>query len=187
MKLTSLAIALTLALGSSQIALAEDTKKSKEKKKDQTIAQMIEKKTATLGLFDFYQDKKTGETLMLLDESQLDIPFLHFAQTVDGLADAGHFRGGYRGAKIIEFRRYFDRVDIVTKTSRYQFDENNPISRAKDANISESVLASLKIEKVEDGQIALKVDKLFLSEALHKVSPWARVDDKKAKVNRLPE
>ena len=181
MKLTSLAIALTLALGSSQMAFAEDAKKPKAKKKDQTIAQMIEKKTETLGLFDFYQDTKTGETLMLLDESQLDTPFLHFAQTIDGLADAGHFRGGYRGEKIIEFRRYFDRVDIITKTSRYQFDENNPLSRAKDANISEAVLASLKIEKVEDGQIALKVDKLFLSEALHKVSPWARAGDKKAK------
>lgn len=181
MKLTSLAIALTLALSTSQYALADDDKKDKAKKKEQTIAQMIEKKTATIGLFDFYQDKKTGETLMLLDESQLDTPFLHFAQTIDGLAEAGHFRGGYRGEKIIEFRRYFDRVDIVTKTSRYQFDENNPISRAKDANISEAVLASLKIEKVEDGQIALKVDKLFLSEALHKVSPWARADDKKAK------
>jgi hypothetical protein len=181
MKLTSLAIALTLALGSSQMAFAEDSKKPKAKKKDQTIAQMIEKKTETLGLFNFYQDTKTGETLMLLDESQLDKPFLHFAQTIDGLADAGHFRGGYRGEKIIEFRRYFDRVDIITKTSRYQFDENTPLSRAKDANISEAVLASLKIEKIEDGQIALKVDKLFLSEALHKVSPWARVDDKDAK------
>ncbi|PKI12988.1 zinc-dependent metalloprotease [Colwellia sp. 12G3] len=181
MKLTSLAIALTLALGSTQIAFADDEKKEKPEKKDQTIEQMIEKKTATIGLFDFYQDIKTGETLMLLDESQLDTPFLHFAQTVDGLADAGHFRGGYRGDKIIEFRRYFDRVDIITKTSRYQFDAKNPLSRAKDANISEAVLASLKIEKVENGQIALKVDELFLSEALHKVSPWARVDDKDAK------
>ena len=181
MKLTTLAIALTVALGSNQLAFADDAKKAKAKKKDQTIAQMIEKKTETLGLFNFYQDKETGETLMLIDETQLDTPFLHFAQTIDGLADAGHFRGGYRGDKIIEFRRYFDRVDIVTKTSRYQFDEKNAISRAKDANISEAVLASLKIEKVENGQIALKVNKLFLSEALHKVSPWARAGDKKAK------
>ena len=131
MKLTSLAIALTLALSANQVAFAADDKKSKSKKKDQTIEQMIEKKTATLGLFDFYQDKKTGETLMLLDESQLDTPFLHFAQTVDGLADAGHFRGGYRGEKIIEFRRYFDRVDIVTKTSRYQFDEKTLLAVLK--------------------------------------------------------
>ncbi|RHW76839.1 zinc-dependent metalloprotease [Colwellia sp. RSH04] len=183
MKLTSLTMAVAVALASSQMAYADDSKKSdkKDKKEEKTIAQMIEKRTATEGLFNFYQDKKTGDTLMLIKEEQLDTPLLHFAQTVDGLADAGHFRGGYRGVKIIEFRRYFDRIDIVTKTPRYLFDENNPISRAKDANISEAVLASLKIEKEEDGQIALKVNKLFLSEALHKVSPWARVNDKNAK------
>jgi len=183
MKLTSIALSLTLALAFSQNTFAYDDKKSKtkDKKKDQTLAQMIEKKTATLGLFNFYQDKKTGDTLMVIKEDQLNTPFLHFAQTIDGLAEAGHFRGGYRGGKVIEFRRYFDRIDIVTKTARYQFDENNPISRAKDANISEAVLASVKIEKEQDGEIALKVNKLFLSEALHKVSPWARVNDKKAK------
>ena len=181
MKLTTLTLALTLALSTSQYALADDAKKSKDKKKEQTIEQMIANKTPTIGLFDLYQDKKTGETLMILDESQLNTPFLHFAQTIDGLADAGHFRGSYRGEKIIEFRRYFNRIDIITKTSRYQFDESNPISRAKDANISEAVLASLKIEKVEEGKIALKVDKLLLSEALHKVSPWLRAGDKNAK------
>ena len=183
MKITSLTLAITLALSSSQLAFAADDKKSKDKKKkeEQTIAQMIEKKIATEGLFDFYQDKKTGDTLMLLNEDQLDTPFLHFAQTIDGVSDVGHFRGGYRGGKIIEFRRYFNRIDIVSKTQRYKFDESNPISRAKEANISEAVLASVKIEKEQDGQIALKVNKLFLSEALHKVSPWARAGDKNAK------
>ncbi|QBG37828.1 zinc-dependent metalloprotease [Litorilituus sediminis] len=183
MKLTSLSLAVTIALSASQLAIAADEEKSKDKDKkaDKTIAQMIEKKTATEGLFNFYQDKETGDTLMLLKETQLDTPYLHFAHTVDGLSDAGHFRGGYRGVKVIEFRRYFDRIDVVTKTPRYLFDENNPISKAKDANISEAVLASLKIEKEEDGQIALKVNKLFLSESLHKVSPWARANDKNAK------
>jgi len=183
MKLTSLTLALALAVANSQSTFAFDDEKpkSKEKKEEKTLVQMIKDKKATLGLFDFYQDKKTGDTLMLIKETQLNTPFLHFAQTIDGLAEAGHFRGGYRGGKVIEFRRYFDRIDIITKTARYQFDENSPISRAKDANISEAVLASVKIEKEEDGEIALKVNKLFLSEALHKVSPWARADDKKAK------
>lgn len=182
MKFTSLTLAITLALTSSQLAFADDDKKSKSKKDEKkTIAQMIEKKIATEGLFDFYQDKKTGDTLMLINENQLDTPFLHFAQTIDGPSDVGHFRGNYRGGKIIEFRKYFNRIDIVAKTQRYQFDESNPISRAKDANISEAVLASIKIEKEQNGQIALKVNKLLLSEALHKVSPWTRVGDKNAK------
>jgi len=184
-KLTAISIALLLALGSSN-ALAADDKKSKKDKKKETIASMIKDKVHTQGLLNFYQDKKTGDTLLLLNENQLDTPILYFAHTVDGLSDAGHFRGGYRDNKIIEFRRYFNRIDIITKTPRYLFDENNPISRAKDANISEAVLATLKIEKEEKGQIALKVDSLFLGEALHKVTPWVRAGDKSAKKRFKP-
>ena len=55
MKLSTLALALTLALRTSQYALADDAKKSKDKKKEQTIEQLIAKKTPTIGLFDFYQ------------------------------------------------------------------------------------------------------------------------------------
>ncbi|MGB0835051.1 MAG: DUF5117 domain-containing protein, partial [Psychrobium sp.] len=172
MKLTTLSLALLLAVGASQPAFAADAKKSKSDKKDTSLASMIKEKEETKGLFNFYQDKKSGEMLMVLNDDQLDTPILHFAHTVDGLLDAGHFRGGYRGVKIIEFRRYFNRIDIITKTPRFLFDENNPISRAKDANISEAVLASLPIKKEEDGKILLNVNKLFLGESLHRVSPW---------------
>jgi len=180
-KLTGISLALILICSGINVAESADKKKSDKKEKKQNLTEMIADKIETQGLFNFYQDKKTGETLMLINEGQLDTPFIYFAHTVDGPLDAGHFRGGYRDNKIIEFRRYFDRIDIVTKTHRYLFDKNNPLSKAKDANISEAVLASLKISKEEKGQIVVKVNDLFLSEALHKVSPWAKVDDKKAK------
>ena len=174
MKLTTLSLALLLAVGASQSAFAADAKKPKSDKKDATLASMLEEKEETKGLLNFYQDKKSGEMLMVLTEDQLNSPIMHFAHTVEGLLDAGHFRGGYRGNKIIEFRRYFDRIDIITKTPRFLFDENNPISRAKGANISEAVLASLPIKKEEDGKILVNVNKLFLGESLHRVSPWPR-------------
>lgn len=185
MKLTAISVALMLAL-SSQSALAADEKKSKKDKKSKSIASMIKDKSHTAGLLNFYLDEKTGKNLLVLEESQLNTPILYFTHTVDGLADAGHFRGGYRDNKIIEFRRHFDRIDVITKTPRYLFDENNPLSRSKNANISESVLASLKIEKSEKGKIALKVDSLFLGEALHKVSPWINPNDKRAKKRFKP-
>ena len=181
MKLTTLSLALLLAVGASQPAFAADAKKSKSDKKDATPASMLKEKEETKGLLNFYQDKKSGEMLMVLTEDQLDSPIMHFAHTVEGLLDAGHFRGGYRGNKIIEFRRYFDRIDIITKTPRFLFDENNPISRAKGANISEAVLASLPIKKEEDGKILVNVNKLFLGESLHRVSPWPRTGKAAAK------
>ncbi|WP_105188695.1 zinc-dependent metalloprotease [Pseudoalteromonas sp. T1lg48] len=177
MKLSTLTLALSLALGS-QASLAKD---KKEKEKTKTLAQTTAEHILYDGVFDFYQDPKSGDNLMVITEAQLNKPYVYFAHTVDGVTDAGHFRGAYRETKLIEFRRYFDRIDIVSETPRYQFNADSAIARAAEANISEAVLASLPIEVEENGQIAFKVDQLFLSEALHKVSPWSNPDDKDAK------
>ena len=176
MKLTTITLALSLALGGH--AFAADKKDDKESK---TLSEMIKGQTEFAGIFSLYQDEKTGKHLMVINESQLNTPFVYFAHTVDGVTDAGHYRGAYRETKLIEFRKYFDRIDIISKTPRYKFDENSAISKASDANISEAVLASIKIEKEEGGKIAFNVNKLFLSEALHKVSPTPNPADKNAK------
>ena len=176
MKITNIALALSLAFAMNGHA----AEAKKEEKKPKTLAEMIKDKSEFAGVFSIYQDAKTGDNLMVIDQSQLDTPFVYFAHTVDGVTDAGHFRGAYRETKLIEFRKYFDRIDIISKTPRYKFDENSALARSADANISEAVLASIKIEKEEDGKIAFNVDKLFLSEALHKVSPWANPKDKDA-------
>ncbi|USD28395.1 zinc-dependent metalloprotease [Pseudoalteromonas sp. SCSIO 43201] len=175
MRKTALSIALALTFASAP-SFAKKDKKEEEK----TIASLIENKTSIDALFPLYQDNKTGEYLMQLNASQLNTPFLYFAHTVDGVTDAGHYRGGYRETKLIEFRRHFDRIDIISKTPRFVFDHNSAIANASDANISEAVLASIKIEKAEDDKILFKADKLFLSESLHKVSPWKRANDKNA-------
>ncbi|MEL0656859.1 zinc-dependent metalloprotease [Pseudoalteromonas issachenkonii] len=176
MKLTTITLALSLAFGSH--VFAADKKDEKESK---TLNEMIKGQTEFAGIFSLYQDEKTGKHLMVINESQLNTPFVYFAHTVDGVTDAGHYRGSYRETKLIEFRKYFDRIDIISKTPRYKFDESSAISKASDANISEAVLASIKIEKEEDGKIAFNVNKLFLSEALHKVSPTPNPADKNAK------
>ncbi|WOC26188.1 zinc-dependent metalloprotease [Pseudoalteromonas sp. N1230-9] len=177
MKITNIALALSIAFAINGHALAA----KKEEKKPETLAEMIKDKTEYSGIFTLYQDKKTGENLMVIDRSQLDTPFVYFAHTVDGVTDAGHFRGAYRETKLIEFRKYFDRIDIISKTPRYKFDQHSALARSADANISEAVLASIKIEKEENDKIAFNVDKLLISEALHKISPWPNPDDKNAK------
>ncbi|MCC5855762.1 MAG: zinc-dependent metalloprotease [Idiomarina sp.] len=141
---------------------------------EKTYESQIEGFEAREGLFNFYRNEKSGELMMSISEEQLNRPFIYFAQTVDGVLEAGHFRGGYRDTKIIEFRRYYNRIDIVQRPVRYQFDESSALSRAADANMSTSVLATINIKHEEDGRILLNADDLFLSEALHKVSPFTR-------------
>ena len=184
MKKTILTLAMSLALAAPGALYATEAKAPADSSKDakpQTFSSIIADKKAISGLFTIYLDEKTGENLLVVTEAQLNKPFLYFAQTLDGVTEAGHFRGAYRETKLIEFRRYFDRIDVISKTPRFHFDENSALSRAADANISEAVLASIKIEKQEQDKLLLKADKLFLSEDLHKVSPWANPNDPNAK------
>ena len=159
-------------------AFAEDKAKKKDDKKKETLTETLKKKTAFEGFLPVYQDKKTGNSLLVIEQDQLEKPFLYFAQTVDGALDAGHFRGGFRQHRLIELRRVFDRIEVVATTPRYYFDPENAISKAAEANISEAVLVSAKIVKEEDGKIAIKLDDLVENEKLHRVAPMPAADPK---------
>ena len=184
MKKNLLTLAMAVALATAGPLSASESKADAASNKDSkaaTFKSMIADKTVIAGLFTLYVDEKTGENLLQLTADQLDKPFLYFAQTLDGVTEAGHFRGAYRETKLIEFRRYFDRIDVISKTPRFHFDAESALSRAAEANISEAVLASLKIEKQEQDKFLVKADSLLLSEALHKISPWANPNDPNAK------
>lgn len=121
MKFTNISLVLALVISGSSTAYAADKhKKDNKNKKNKTLTELLKNKVVAKGLLTFYQDKKTGENLMLLNNNQLNTPILYFAHTVDGVTDAGHFRGAYRETKIIEFRRYFNRIDIISKTARHK-------------------------------------------------------------------
>lgn len=148
-----------------------DEKEGEEAEK--TYADIVAELQAQEGLFNFYRDADSGETMLSLSADQLDTPFIYFAQTMDGVLEAGHFRGSFRQTNLIEFRRHYNRIEVVTWNPRFVFDQNNPLSRAAEANRSESVLAVLDIEADDDGRVLVKADPLFKSQALHRVAPWA--------------
>ncbi|WP_100644023.1 zinc-dependent metalloprotease [Alteromonas facilis] len=175
MKATTIAAAISLAICSST-AFAEE--KKDEAKEEKTLTQILETKSAFDGFLPIYQDEKDGSSLLVIDPSQLDKPFLYFASTVDGPVAAGHFRGGFRDYRLIEMRRDFDRIEFVAKTPRYYFDPENAISKAADANISEAVLVSAKIEHEDDGKIAIKLDDVVTNENLHRIAPMPADDPK---------
>ena len=171
-------------------AMAEEKGKKADKKKEKTtLAETLKKKTAFDGFLPIYQDKKTGDSLLVIEQAQLDKPFLYFAQTVEGALDAGHFRGSFRQHRLIELRRVFDRIEVVAMTPRYKFDSDNAISKAANANVSEAVLVSTKIVKEEDGKIAIKLDDIVENEKLHRISPMPsadpKADKKRFKVGKL--
>ena len=133
----------------------------------------VEKSIAHEGLFTIYQDTTDGSTKMAIHEDQLDKEFIYFGMSQDGVLEAGHFRGNFRDNKIVKVRRYFDKIEFVHVNNRYWFDEDSPLSRASNANISDALLFSGKITAENDstGMLLIDADPLFLSESLHQIKP----------------
>jgi hypothetical protein len=138
-----------------------------------TIASIIGKCKAYPGLFNLYQDEKDGTTYMLIKKEQLDKEFIYFTHIVDGVLDAGNFRGNFRDNKVFSIRRYFDKIEFISVNTNFYFDPTNALARAAGANIGHSVMISEKIEAEdkEKGEILIKAEKVFLSEDFAPVKP----------------
>lgn len=165
-------IASTMITSTSLAAEGKPPKKESKK----SIAELIKDKTEFEGFLDFYQDPKTGSMMLALDESQFNKPFLYHTHTVNGVLDAGHFKGAFRTSRLLEFRKAFDKIEVVSTTPRYLLDSESAIARSEGTNISPAILDAIKIEAYdkEKGRYLIKVDGLLLSETLEKVSPYPR-------------
>jgi len=120
-----------------------------------------------------YRDTITGSLQMIVKEDQIGKEFIHFNQVADGVLDAGRFRGAYGGSKVFKVKKYFNKLEFVTQNNSFYFDPENAISKAKEANMSEGNMASVKIEAYdkEKGLYLIKADGLFLKETFSQIKP----------------
>lgn len=149
-----------------------DDEKEK-KKKDKFIKDVVKDHEALDGIFKLYRDPKTGSLMMEIGEDQIGKEFIYTSQTADGVLEGGHFRGQYRGQKVIKISKHFNKIEFTEENPYFYFDPTNNLSRAKDANISPASLFVQKIKaKSEDGKrYLIAVDKLFKTEALQQIKP----------------
>lgn len=151
-----------------------------------TIAEKTKGMIAMPGIFKLYQDTNTGEVFFKINADQLNKEYIHFTYTENGVVEVGHNRGSYRGSRIISFKRRYNQIDVIQNNTNYYFDPNNEVSKAADANISNSILASEKII-ASDSQEAyiISADALFLSDKLHDINPGGRGPRKGFKLGRI--
>ncbi|AXG71086.1 Met-zincin [Kordia sp. SMS9] len=147
-----------------------DPKKKSNKK---SIADLTKKSKKMEGLFTVYQDTITGTLQMVVSKDQLEKEFIYFSQISDGVAEVGAFRGAYRGAKIFTVKKYFDKIEFVGKNNAYYFNPESALAKAANANISEGVMASVKIEATDEekGLYLIKADGIFLKETFSQIKP----------------
>ena len=145
---------------------------AEKKAKEKTIADFTKSCKKVEGLFTIYQDTINGSIKMVVSEDQINKEFIYFSQIADGVLDAGRInRGAYRGSKVFKIEKYFDKIEFVTQNTSFYFDPESPISKSKDANISNGNMASLKVEFHDKKQnlYLIKADDLFLSETLSQI------------------
>ena len=145
MKKIKLFVVLSLFTLNTVIAQNNDTKITDKKKdeKSKTLEDFIKSSKKIEGLFDIYQDTITGQVQMLIREDQLNKDYIYGSQIADGVVRTAGFRGQYKDEKILNFKKFFNKIEISAVNSNFYFDENNPLSKSKDANISNSLISSI--------------------------------------------
>ncbi len=173
MKKIKLFLVLSLFTLNTVIAQNNDTKITDKKKdeKSKTLEDFIKSSKKIEGLFDIYQDTITGQVQMLIREDQLNKDYIYGSQIADGVVRTAGFRGQYKDEKILNFKKFFNKIEISAVNSNFYFDENNPLSKSKDANISNSLISSVKIKYFDKKKNAYLIDAdgLFISELLTRI------------------
>ena len=173
MKKIKLFLVLSLFALNTVIAQNNDTKIADKKKdeKSKTLEDFIKSSKKIEGLFDIYQDTINGQVQMLIREDQLNKDYIYGSQIADGIVRTAGFRGQYKDEKILNFKKFFNKIEISAVNSNFYFDENNPLSKSKDANISNSLISSIKIKYFDKKKNAYLIDAdgLFISELLTRI------------------
>ena len=154
---------------------------NKKEEKDDGLEAFLEDLTYFEGLIDVYRNDEDGKVYFLIKKDQLEKEFIYFAHILDGIVEAGTWRGNYLDNGIIKFIKYFDQIRIDRVNTAYVFDETNPLSKSKNANISNSLIDSLKIQKTSETEdkFLIEVTSLLLSENLSKITVAPYKEDPK--------
>ena len=145
----------------------------KPKPKGKSIKDLTKSSKKIEGLFTMYRDTVTGTLQMVISDDHLDKDYIHFNQVSNGVVDAGRFRGAYGGSKVFRVKKYFNKIEFVSQNTSFYFDPESAISKSKDANTSEGIMATVKIEAHDkkQGLYLIKADGLFLKETFAQVKP----------------
>ena len=181
-KFLSLALLMCAFIAPQHIEAQRKKKKKKDKTeavavkpkpKGKSIKDLTKSSKKIEGLFTMYRDTITGALQMVISDDHLDKEYIHFNQVSNGVIDAGRFRGSYGGSKVFKVKKYFNKIEFVSQNTSFYFDPENAISKSKDANTSDGIMAAVKIEAHDkkEGLYLIKADGLFLKETFTQVKP----------------
>ena len=125
------------------------------------------------GFFTLYSKR---ENLYLeLKPEQLDQSILGIFSLARGIGQNGVIGGLPVNDRLIEFHRAGDHILVMEQNTRFTAPNGSPLEKARDLSMGGSVIASLKIESVQDSTKAVLVDLApFLVSDLPDIGEWMR-------------
>jgi hypothetical protein len=141
-----------------------------------TIESLTENSDRHDGLFTFFVDRDKGTVRMLIGKDQLGQEYVYVATVRDAPTITGQFRGNvgeWTKNSMIQLRRHFGRIEFVEQNVAFHFDEDNPLSRSADANISPAIIAvaDIEAEDEESGAVLIDIGPVFLTESFVQLKP----------------
>ena len=161
-----------LILFCSLIFADEEIKENDNEKDEDSFETFIKDLKLYEGLLDVYRNTDDGKIYLLIKKNQLDKEFIYFAHILDGIVKAGSWRGNYLDNGIVKFTKYFDQIRLERINTAYIFDQDNPLAKSNSANISNSLIDSLKIEhsSKDKDKYLVEITSLLLSQNLSKIT-----------------
>jgi hypothetical protein len=138
-----------------------------------TIASVTKTSRKVDGLFSLYQDTANGSLHMVIKKDQLGKEYIYFMHVVDGVTSAGSFRGAFANNNVFSIRKNYSKIEFVTQNTAFYFESSSPLARAASANISPAVVSVQDIVAEDSDSYLVKVDDIFLTEALAQIKPAA--------------
>tara|TARA_Y100000591_G_scaffold329622_2_gene358579 strand:+ start:1625 stop:4117 length:2493 start_codon:yes stop_codon:yes gene_type:complete len=144
-----------------------------EEEKETYIKDLVEDYEEFLGFFVTYRDPESNQIFLKVSKDQLKKEFIYFAHVINGVASTGKVKGSYTDEGIFKIEKDFNKLRFSRVLTNYYFDDDNPLSKSKGANISDSTFQVVDIlaENEEENEYLIEITGLLLSETLTPILP----------------
>ena len=144
-----------------------------EEEKETYIKDLVEDYEESLGFFVTYRDPESNQIFLKISKDQLKKEFIYFAHVINGVASTGKVKGSYTDEGIFKIEKDFNKLRFSRVLTNYYFDDDNPLSKSKGANISDSTFQVVDIlaENEEENEYLIEITGLLLSETLTPILP----------------
>lgn len=141
------------------------------KTKKAGITDKVKSSKKTDGLFTIYQDTVTGSVQLYIKKKQLGKEFIYQSFSMGGPTTLFLNQNMIRTTWLFTIKKSFDKIEFSQVNTNFYYDPKNPVSKAANVDVGESVFYSDKVSAEDEGGYLISADALFLSEKLDQVKP----------------